>query len=76
LPSAVEGEFGSRLRTLFVSLKYVAGTSRPHTRSLMERFGIVISPAERRLHPARRGRATVAGTETLSQAGLAATAMS
>ena len=62
MPSAVEGEFGLRLRTLFVSLKYVAGTRLPRTRSLMEHFGIVISPAERRLHPARRGRATAAGT--------------
>ena len=55
LPSAVEGEFGLRLRTLFVSLKYVAGGRLPRTRSLIEHFGIVIAPAERRLHPARRG---------------------
>ena len=62
LPSAVEGQFRLRLRTLFVSLTYVAGTSLPRTRSLIEHFGIVIAPAERRLHPARRGQATVAGT--------------
>jgi len=62
LPSAVEGEFPLRLRTLFVSLKYVAGTSLPGTRSLLDHFGIVISPAEHRLHPARRGRPTEAGT--------------
>jgi len=63
LPSAVEGDFGLRLRTSFVSLKYVAGTSLPRTRSLKEHFGIVFSPAERRLNPAAHDRATAAGTE-------------
>ena len=62
MPSAVEGEFGLRPRPLFVSLKYVAGTSLPRTRSLLEHFGIVISSAERRLHPARRGQPTAART--------------
>jgi hypothetical protein len=61
LPSAVEGEFGLRFRTLLVSLKHVAGISLLRTRSLLEQFGIVISPAERREHPARRGRASAAG---------------
>jgi hypothetical protein len=73
LPSDVQGEFGSRLRTLLVSLKYVAGTSLPRARALIEHFGIVISPASvvnilhdaaAQLRPER---------EAIFQAGLAAT---
>jgi hypothetical protein len=73
LPPDVRGEFGPRLRTLLVSLKYVAGTSLPRARSLAEHFGIVISPASvvnilheaaSRLRPER---------EAIFQAGLAAT---
>jgi hypothetical protein len=45
VPADVQGEFGPRLRTLLVSLKYVAGASLPRARSLVEHFGIVISPA-------------------------------
>jgi hypothetical protein len=45
LAPEIKGEFGPRLRTLLVSLKYVAGTSLPRARSLVEHLGIVISPA-------------------------------
>jgi len=73
LPPDVQGEFGPRLRTLLVSLKYVAGTSLPRARSLVEHFGIVISSASvvnilhdaaARLQPERAA---------IFQAGLAAT---
>jgi hypothetical protein len=73
LPADVQGEFGPRLRTLLVSLKYVAGTSLPRARSLVEHFGIVISSASvvnilhdaaARLRPER---------DAIFQAGLAAT---
>jgi len=73
LPADVPGEFGPRLRALLVSLKYVAGTSLPRARSLVEHFGIVISSASvvnilhaaaARLRPER---------EAIFQAGLAAT---
>ena len=75
LPPDVEGEFGPRLRTLLVSLKYVAGTSLPRARCLVEHFGIEISPASvvnilhdaaARLRPER---------DAIFQAGLAATTL-
>ena len=73
LPPEVRGEFGSRLRTLLVSLKYVAGTSLPRAQELVEHFGIVISPASvvNILHDAAARLA--AEREDLFRAGLAAT---
>lgn len=73
LPPHAHGRFGPRLRTLLVSLKYVAGTSLPRARELVEHFGIVISPASvvNILHDAaaRLGPEK----EALFRAGLAAT---
>ena len=73
LPTGVQGEFGPRLRTLLVSLKYVAGTSLPRARSLVEHFGIVISSASvvNILHDA--AAALRPEREAIFQAGLAAT---
>ena len=45
LPPGIVGEFGPELRTLLVSLKFVAGTSEPGARELLEGFGVQISPA-------------------------------
>jgi regulator of replication initiation timing len=45
LPPGFVGEFGPELRTLLVSLKFVAGTSEPGARELLEGFGVRISPA-------------------------------
>jgi len=73
LPTGVRGEYGSRLRTLLASLKYVAGTSLPRAQALVEHFDIVISSASvvnilhdaaERLKPER---------EAILRAGLAAT---
>lgn len=73
LPSGVRGEFGSRLRALLVSLKYVAGTSLPRAQELVEHFGIVISSASvvNILHGA--AAQLQAEREDLFRAGLAAT---
>lgn len=73
LPGDVQGEFGPRLRALLVSLKYVAGTSLPRARSLVEHFGIVISHASvvNILHDAAAGLRPE--REAIFQAGLAAT---
>jgi hypothetical protein len=73
LPAGVQGEFSSRLRALLVSLKYVAGTSLPRARSLVEHFGIVISSASvvNILHDAAAGLRPE--REAIFQAGLAAT---
>ena len=61
---------------MLVSLKHVAGTSPPRTRSLMEHFGIVISPASvvNILHEAA-GRVRP-GRELIFQAGVGATTTS
>ena len=45
LPPGFVGEFGPELRSLLVSLKFVAGTSEPGARELLEGFGVQISPA-------------------------------
>ena len=45
LPPGVTGEYGSELKALVVSLKYVAGTSLPRAHEFVEHCGVVISPA-------------------------------
>lgn len=45
LPQGYEGEFGPHLKSLVVTLKYIAGTSQPRILEFLEAVGVLISPA-------------------------------